>query len=29
MLFAEASALTDLLGIHEGATWKRIEPPPE
>ena len=29
MLYTEASALTDLLGIHEGATWKRIEPPPE
>ena len=29
MLYTEASALTDLLGIHEGAIWKRIEPPPE
>ena len=29
MLYTEASALTDLLGIHEGATWRRIAPPPE
>ena len=29
MLYTEASALADLLGIHEGAIWKRIEPPPE
>ncbi len=29
MLYTEASALTDLLAIDEGATWKRKEMPPE